>query len=170
MFDLQALAFQADMTRVFSFKMGRDSSARVYPESGSDRPFHPASHHGGREANVLEFNKINTYHVGMLPYFLRKLEEITEGEDSLLDKTMVVYGSPMGDGNLHNHRRVPFIVLGGANGQIDGGVHLRAPDGTPLANVMLTLLHKLGLDDMESFGDSTGEFLMSVPPTATEAR
>ncbi|MBT8335802.1 MAG: DUF1552 domain-containing protein [Gemmatimonadetes bacterium] len=156
MFDLQALAFQSDMTRVFSFKMGRDSSARVYPESGSDRPFHPASHHGGREANVLEFNKINTYHVGMLPYFLRKLEEITEGEDSLLDKTMVVYGSPMGDPNLHNHKRCPLIVLGGANGRLDTGRHLQYADGTPMANVMLSLMHALGMDDMDSFGDSTG--------------
>ena len=156
MFDLQALAFQADMSRVFSFKMGRDSSARVYPESGSDRPFHPASHHGGREANVLEFNKINTYHVGMLPYFLGKLEEITEGEDSLLDKTMVVYGSPMGDPNLHNHKRCPLIVLGGANGALESGRHLEYGDGTPMANVMLSLMHALGMDDMESFGDSTG--------------
>ncbi len=156
MFDLQALAFQSDMTRVFSFKMGRDSSARVYPESGSDRPFHPASHHGGREEAVLEFNKINAYHVSMLPYFLRKLEEISEGEDSLLDKTMVMYGSPMGDPNLHNHKRCPLIVLGGANGRLDTGRHLSYADGTPMANVMLSLMHTLGMDDLQSFGDSTG--------------
>lgn len=156
MFDLQALAFQSDMTRVFSFKMGRDSSARVYPESGSDRPFHPASHHGGREESVLEFNKINAYHVSMLPYFLSKLEEISEGEDSLLDKTMVMYGSPMGDPNLHNHKRCPLIVLGGANGSLDTGRHIRYADGTPMANVMLSLMHSLGMDDLQSFGDSTG--------------
>jgi hypothetical protein len=156
MFDLQALAFQSDMTRVFSFKMGRDSSARVFPESGSDRPFHPASHHGGRESTVLEFNKINTYHVSMLPYFLEKLEEITEGDETLLDKTMLIYGSPMGDSNLHNHKRCPLIVLGGANGAIDTGYHHTYEDGTPMANVMLSLMHGLGMDDMESFGDSTG--------------
>ncbi len=156
MFDLQALAFQSDMTRVFSFKMGRDSSARVYPESGSDRPFHPASHHGGREENILEFAKINDYHVSMLPYFLEKLEQISEGDDTLLDKTMVIYGSPMGDPNLHNHRRCPLIVLGGANGTLDTGRHLSYADGTPMANVMLSLMHRLGMDDMESFGDSTG--------------
>ncbi len=156
MFDLQALAFQSDMTRVFSFKMGRDSSARVFPESGSDRPFHPASHHGGRESSVLEFNKINTYHVSMLPYFLEKLEEISEGDETLLDKTMLIYGSPMGDSNLHNHKRCPLIVLGGANGSLDTGHHHTYDDGTPMANVMLSLMHALGMDDMQSFGDSSG--------------
>ncbi|MEK9505217.1 DUF1552 domain-containing protein [Gaopeijia maritima] len=156
MFDLQALAFQSDMTRVFSFKMGRDSSARVYPESGSERPFHPASHHGGREDAVLEFAKINSYHVSMLPYFLKKLEEISEGDETMLDKTMIIYGSPMGDSNLHNHKRCPLIVLGGANGSLDTGYHHSYADGTPMANVMLSLMHNLGMDDLQSFGDSTG--------------
>ncbi|MEK9500874.1 DUF1552 domain-containing protein [Gemmatimonadota bacterium DH-20] len=156
MFDLQALAFQSDMTRVFSFKMGRDSSARVYPESGSERPFHPASHHGGREDAVLEFAKINSYHVSMLPYFLKKLEEISEGDETMLDKTMIIYGSPMGDSNLHNHKRCPLIVLGGANGSLDTGYHHTYADGTPMANVMLSLMHNLGMDDLQSFGDSTG--------------
>ena len=167
--DLQALAFQSDITRVFTLKMSRDVSGRVFPESGCDNGFHPQSHVTGEEG-VLDFYKINKYHVSLLPYLLDKLDATMEGDRSLLDKTMVIYGSPMGDGNLHNHRRVPFIVLGGANGQLEGGVHLRAPDGTPLANVMLTLMHKLGLDDVESFGDSTGEFPMGVPVTTTEAR
>jgi len=158
MFDLQALAFQSDMTRVFSFKLSRDSSGRVFPESGSDKGFHPASHHGAIEDAILEFSKINTYHVSTLPYLLDKLEGIQEGDGTLLDKTMIIYGSPMGDPNVHNHRRVPFILLGGANGKLKGNMHVRAPDETPLANVMLTLLHYLGLDDLESFGDSTGEF------------
>jgi len=158
MFDLQALAFESDVTRVFSFKMGRDSSARVFPESGSDSPFHPASHHGGRAANVEEFAVINRYHVSMVPYLLEKLKNIPEGDGTLLDKTMLVYGSPMGDSNLHNHRRCPLFVMGGANGQLEGGRHLRAPDGTPMADVMLSLMHKLGLDDMPTFGDSEGVF------------
>ncbi|MEM7415223.1 MAG: DUF1552 domain-containing protein [Gemmatimonadota bacterium] len=166
MFDLQALAFASNMTRVFSFKTGRDASGRVYPESGTDAPFHPASHHGGREDAILDFHKINTYHVSMLPYFLERLASLDEGGVSLLDKTMIVFGSPMADGNLHNHRRCPFVVLGGANGQLDGHVHLKAPDGTPMANVMLSLMHKLGMDDMESFGDSTGDFSMSAPASA----
>ena len=158
MFDLQALAFQSDMTRVFSFKMGRDSSARVYPESGTDKPFHPASHHGGNHNNILDFYKINKYHVSMLPYFLQKLQDTMDGDKNLLDRTMVIYGSPMGDGNVHNHKRCPLLVAGAANGTLPGNQHVRAPAGTPMANVMLGLMHKLGLDDMESFGDSTGDF------------
>jgi hypothetical protein len=158
MFDLQVLAFASDMTRIFSFKMGRDASARVYPESGVEEGFHPTSHHGGREANVLKFHQLNRYHVSMLPYFLEKLNNLQEGEASMLEKTMIVYGSPMGDGNVHNHKRCPLFVVGGANGQLHGNRHLRAPAGTPMANVMLGLMHKLGMDDMESFGDSTGDF------------
>jgi Protein of unknown function (DUF1552) len=158
MFDLQALAFESDLTRVFSFKMGRDSSARVYPESGTDKPFHPASHHGGSEGGVMDFYKLNKYHVGMLPYFLERLKSTTEGDGNLLDSTMIVYGSPMADGNLHNHRRCPLFVAGRAAGRLSGGLHLKAPDGTPMANVMLSLMHRLGLDDYDQFGDSTGEF------------
>jgi hypothetical protein len=161
MFDLQVLAFEADMTRVFSFKTGRDASSRTYPESGTDKPFHPASHHGGNEAGVLDFFKINKYHVGMLPYFLEKLRNTTEGESNLLDKTMIVWGSPMADGNLHNHRRCPLFVVGGG-GNLRGGLHLKAPDGTPMANVMLSLMHRLGMEDVPSFGDSTGEFPLSA--------
>jgi hypothetical protein len=162
MFDLQALAFESDMTRVFSFKMGRDSSARVYPESGTDKPFHPASHHGGREAGVLDFFKLNKYHLSMLPYFLDKLKNIKEGDSNLLEKSMIVYGSPMADGNLHNHRRCPLFIAGRGNGQLTGGVHLNAPEGTPMANVMLSVLHTLGLDDMKAFGDSTGAFQLNA--------
>ena len=157
MWDVQALAFASDVTRVFSFKMSRDSSARVFPESGTDRPFHPASHHGGRESAIQDFHLINRYHVSMLPYFLEKLKSIQEGDTHMLDKTMIIYGSPMGDPNLHNHRRNPLIVLGGANGRLEGNLHLKAPDGTPMSNAMLGLLHRLGHDDMTSFGDSTSE-------------
>ena len=161
MFDLQALAFQADVTGVFSFKMGRDASSRVYPESGVDKGFHPSSHHGGRPENVLEFAEINRYHVGLVPYFLDRLASIQEGDGTLLDKTMVVYGSPMGDSNVHNHKRCPLFVVGGANGRLDGNLHLRADPGTPMANVMLGLMHRLGMDDVTSFGDSTGTFGLS---------
>jgi hypothetical protein len=161
MFDLQLLAFESDLTRVFSFKMGRDVSGRTYPESGSDRPFHPASHHGDNEERILDFNLINTYHVSMLPYFLEKLSKSMEGEASMLDKTMILYGSAMGDPNTHNHRRVPFLVMGGANGKLQGNQHIKAPDGTPLANAMLNILHMLGLEDVQSFGDSTGELVLT---------
>jgi hypothetical protein len=160
MFDLQALAFAADLTRVFSFKMGRDGSSRTYPESGSDRPFHPASHHGGAERGVREFFAINKYHVAMLPYFLERLKSLTEGDTNLLEKTMILYGSPMADGNLHNHRRCPLIVLGRANGKLPGNMHVKAPDGTPMANAMLSMMHSLGMDDVKKFGDSTDSFTL----------
>jgi len=170
MFDLQALAFASNMTRVFSFKTGRDASGRVYPESGTDRPFHPASHHGGREEAILDFQSINRYHVSMLPYFLQRLHELDEGDSTLLDSTMILFGSPMADGNLHNHRRCPFVIMGGAGGKLGGNVHLKAPDGTPMANVMLSLLHELGLDDIDSFGDSTGVFPLGVPHASSPAQ
>ena len=158
MFDLQVLAFRSDTTRVFSLKLGRDASPRVYPESGVDTPFHAASHHGGREERVRAFAKINDYHVSMVPYLMKKLQEADEGEGTLLDKTMIVYGSAMADSNLHNHTRCPLFLAGGANGALEGGQHVRAQPGTPMANVMLSLLHKLGADDIEKFGNSTGHF------------
>lgn len=161
MFDLQALAFQADVTRVFSFKMGRDASSRVYPESGVTKGFHPSSHHGGKAPSVIEFGQINRYHVSLLPYFLAKLESLQDGDASLLDRSLIIYGSPMGDGNVHNHKRCPLIVLGGANGQLPGNLHLKAPAGTPMANAMLTMMHTIGLSDRTQFGDSTGTLALS---------
>jgi hypothetical protein len=155
MFDLQALAFETDMTRVFSFKLGRDSSSRVYPESGINKGFHPSSHHGGNEHSILEFYEINKFHVSTLVPFLDRLANTMEGDRSLLDKSMIMYGSPMSDPNIHNHRRCPLILLGGANGQLQGNLHLKAPDGTPMANAMLAAMHSLGMDDMVHFGDST---------------
>ena len=171
MFDIQVLAFESDVTRVFSFKTGRDASGRVYPGSGNDRPLPGASHHGGREEAILEFFKINKYHASLLPYLLESLANIEEANGSLLDNSMILYGSPMADGNLHNHRRCPLVVLGGAGGHNPGNLHLKAPDGTPMANVMLSLLHSLGLDDMKNFGDSSGEFSLSMPmPMATSGQ
>ncbi len=163
MFDIQHLAFMSDVTRVFSFKLGRDGSGRVYPESGTDAAFHPASHHGGREERVKDYALMNRYHVSMVPYFLEKLKNTMEGDVNLLDNTLLLYGSPMGDSNLHNHKRCPLFLVGGAGGTLDGGLHLKAEDGTPMANVMLSLMHKLGLEDLTSFGDSTGEFSFAAP-------
>ncbi len=158
MFDLQALAFESDMTRVFSLKLGRDASGRVYPGSGIDKGFHPASHHGGNESYISDFAQINRYHVGMIPYFLDRLKSSMDGDTHLLDKTMIIYGSPMGDPNVHNHKRCPLFMVGGANGKMEGNLHVRAEPRTPMANVMLTLMHRLGLDDLTSFGDSTEPF------------
>ena len=121
-------------------------------------PFHSSSHHGGREDRVKDFAKINSYHVAMLPYFLEKLKNTTEGDSNLLDKTAIMYGSAMADSNLHNHVRCPLFFVGGGNGLLEGGQHIKAPAGTPMANVMLDLLHKIGVDDIETFGNSTGTF------------
>src|SRR5438094_5528459 len=155
MFDLQVLAFESDITRVFSLKAGRDASGRVYPESGIMTGFHSASHHGNNPKRIGEFYQINKYHIGLLPYFLERLKTTMDGDTPLLDKTMIVYGSPMADGNIYNHRRCPLIVLGGANGKLAGNVHLKAPDGTPMANAMLSLMHKLGMDNIIYFGYRT---------------
>jgi hypothetical protein len=158
MCDLQVLAFMSDTTRVFSFKLGRDGSGRVYPGSGVAAGFHNASHHGAAEASIRNFAAINKHHVSMLPYFLGKLQAATEGDATLLDKTLIFYGSPMANGNVHNHRNCPLVIVGGGNGANQGGMHVKAKDDTPMANVMLTMMHRLGLDDIQTFGDSTGEF------------
>ena len=159
MFDIQVLAFQSDMTRVFSFKTGRDASSRTFPESGTNKGFHPASHHGGRESAILEFNQINRYHMAMLPYFLQRLQDTKEGDGTMLDNTTILYGSPMADANIHNHRRCPLLLMGGDTNLVPGGTHLKAPDGTPMADVMLSLLHKYNID-VPSFGDSVSPFAL----------
>jgi hypothetical protein len=130
MFDLQMLAFRSDVTRVFSFKLGRDGSNRVYKESGSTGAFHIVSHHAENPERVRELAKINAYHVGMLPYLLQQLKETPDGDGSMLDNSVIIYGSPMGNPNQHNHKRVPFLVAGHAGGAITGGVHLKAKNGT----------------------------------------
>ena len=163
MFDLQVLALQTDMTRVIAFKTGRDAQNRPFPESGSTQPFHPASHHGNREERIMEFNKICKYRVSQLAYFLDRMKETMDGEQNLLEKTLVIWGSPMADGNIHNHRRCPLVLFGHADGYLKGNLHVKAADATPMSNVMLTLLHQLGLDDLRSFGDSTGAFPLTTP-------
>jgi len=168
--DLIAIAFASDTTRVFSFKLGRDASGRSYPESGVATGFHNASHHGEREDRINEFAKINRYHVSMVPYLLDKLKKTPDGDSNVLQNSLILYGSPMGDSNIHNHKRVPLFVAGHAGGRLKGGLHIKAPDGTPMANPMLTMLHMIGRDDMTSFGDSTGELdLNNTTPTATDA-
>jgi uncharacterized protein DUF1552 len=167
MFDLQALAFASDVTRVFSFKMGRDGSGRSYPESGVKTGFHPASHHQDKEPRIMDYSKINRYHVSMVPYFLEKLKNTPDGDSNLLENSLIIYGSPMGNSNLHNHKRCPLFLAGHAGGKLKGNLHLKAADGTPMANVMLTLLQGLGLEDMDHFGDSTGTFDLTSAPVQT---
>jgi hypothetical protein len=168
MMDLMAAAFEANLTRIFSFKMGRDGSSRTYPESGCNAGFHPTSHHQEKEANLLEFQKINTYHVSMLPYLLAKLKSIKEGDTTLLDQSLVIYGSPMGDSNLHNHKRLPLILLGHLNGQLKGNLHIRAADGTPMANTWLSAMQKLGVE-VDKVGDSTAPLDLNQAGPVTTA-
>jgi hypothetical protein len=155
MFDLQALAFMTNMTRVSAFKMSRDVNQRVYPESGVKTPFHSCSHHAESPARIAEFAKINLYHASLVPYFLQKLRDTPDGDGNLLDHSMVLYGSPIGDSNAHNHKRLPILLAGKANGQLKGNMHVKPDDGTPLANVLVSMMHKLGVE-IDQIGDSTG--------------
>lgn len=154
MFDVQALALMSETTRVFVFKLGRDASNRVYPESGVQGGFHPLSHHSERVAQLTDFAKINRYHVSLLPYLMARLKEVSTPSGTLLDETAIIYGSPMGNANLHNHKRCPLLFLGKGNGALVGNRHLKFADGTPMANPMLGLLRGLGVP-LERFGDST---------------
>jgi hypothetical protein len=163
MFDLQLLALQADLTRVITFKIGYDLSNKTFPESGTSKSFHGASHHGNVPGAILEFNTINTYRLGQMTYLLDKLKSSMEGDASLLDKSVIVWGSAMGDPNLHNHRRCPLILMGKANGALEGNLHLWAPQGTPMSNVFVSLMQAIGHDDFRAIGDSTGEFPLTFP-------
>jgi hypothetical protein len=156
MFDLQVVAFAAEITRVAAFKLSRDTSLRVFPESGVKEPFHTLSHHNGNPERVDELAKLNRYHVSMVPYFLEKLERTPDGDGNLLEHSLVLYGSPMGDSNTHNHRQLPVFLAGHAGGRLKGNLHYVAPEGTPHANTLLTMLRKLGVE-AGSVGDSTGE-------------
>lgn len=155
MFDLQVAAFMMGTTHVFSLKTGRDASNRVYPKSGVSGGFHPTSHHGEVPGRIEEFAKINRYYVSLLPYLIDKLQSAPSVNGTLLDDTVILYGSPMGNPNLHNHKRCPLLVVGHAGG-IKGHRHIMADAGTPMANAMLGVLHHLGMPEVSSFGDSTG--------------
>ncbi len=171
MFDLQALALAADITRVFAFKLSRDVSGRVFPQTGVTTGFHNASHHAERPDRILDFAKINKYHVSLVPAFLERLQRMPDGDGSVLDNTLIVYGSPMGNPNVHNHKRCPLFLAGKAGGQLKGGLHIKAPDGTPMANVFVSMARMLGMTDVASFGDSTGELdLNTNPVVATDSK
>ncbi|MBB5056859.1 hypothetical protein HDF16_001544 [Granulicella aggregans] len=154
MFDLQVLAFMTDVTRVSTFKMSRDVCMRVFAESGVTTPFHSCSHHGETPAHVAEFAKINKYHVSLLSYYFEKLKSTPDGDGSLLDHSLTLYGSPMGDSNVHNHKRLPLFLMGKGGG-VRGNNHVKVADETPMANVLLTMMNKLGMN-LDHLGDSTG--------------
>lgn len=136
--------------------MSHDVSNRIFPESGVRAPFHTLSHHAGLPSKLAEFAKLNRYHVSLVPYFLEKLKNTPDGDGNLLDHSLVLYGSPIGDSQTHNHRRVPLFLAGHACGQLKGNLHRTAKPGIPQANALLTVLGKLGMP-IESIGDSTGE-------------
>jgi Protein of unknown function (DUF1552) len=155
MFDLQVLAFRTEITRVATMMYARDTSGAVYPQSGVREGFHVASHHSNSRPNMDKFALINKYHVQMLAYFLEKLKATPDGDGNLLDHSMVLYGSSMSNGNQHDHDPLPLILAGGAAGQLQGGRHIQNREHTPMSNLLLSMLDKLGVH-ADQFGDSSG--------------
>ncbi len=156
MFDLQVLAFRAEITRIATMMYARDTSGAVYPQSGIRDGFHVASHHSNNRANMDKFALINKYHVEMLAYFLDKLKSTPDGDGNLLDHSLVLYGSSMSNGNQHDHDPLPVVLAGGASGQLSGGRHVTYTPHTPMSNLLLTVLNKLGVQ-ADKHGDSTGK-------------
>ena len=156
MFDLQLLAFQGDITRIVTFQIARETSNRTYPEIGVSDPHHPLSHHGDDPDKIARMAKINAFHVSLFAEYLEKLQNTPEGEGTLLDNSLVLYGSGIGNPNVHDHTNLPIIVAGGAAGGMKGNRHIRYEKPTPLANLHLTLLDKAGVK-IDRFGDSTGK-------------
>ncbi len=156
MFDLQILAFQADITRVITFQFTREQSNRTYPEIGVPDPHHPISHHGNDPVKVAKIAKINTYHIELFSKFLERMKATPDGDGSLLDHSVYLYGSGMGNPSLHDHENLPILVAGGAATRLKGGRHIRYEKGTNLANLHLTLLDRAGIH-LDSFGDSNGK-------------
>ena len=155
MFDLQVLALQGDVTRVITFQLARETSNRTYNEIGVPDPHHPLTHHGNDPDKVARMAKINAFHVSLFAYYLAKLKSTPEGDGSLLDHSLILYGSGMGNPNVHDHVNLPILVAGGA-GRFKGGRHIMYPEPTPLANLHLTLLERVGVR-MDAFADSKGK-------------
>lgn len=155
MFDLQVLALQGDVTRVITFQLARETSTRTYPEIGVSDPHHPLTHHGNDPEKIAKVAKINQFHVSLFAEFLAKLKATPEGNGSLLDHSLYLYGSGMGNPNVHDHTNLPILVAGGAAGKMRGGRHIRYEKPTPLANLHLTLLDKVGVR-LDAFADSQG--------------
>jgi hypothetical protein len=156
MYDLQVLAWQAEITRVSTFLMCKELSGATYPKSGVRDAFHTLSHHSNVKENIERFAVLNTYHVGLFGYFLEKLRATPDGDGTLLDHSLVLYGSGMSDGNQHNHTDLPVVLAGGASGRLKGGRHLRHPKNTPMANLLVAMLDTLDIPT-DKFGDSNGE-------------
>jgi hypothetical protein len=155
MFDLQVLAMQADITRVLTFQLAREASTRTYPEVGVPEAHHPTSHHGNDPGKLAQLAKINAYHVSLFAYYMEKLKSTPDGDGSLLDHSVILLGSGMGNSDVHNHVNLPIVVAGGGAGKLKGGRHIKYDQPTPLANLHLTLLEKVGIH-LDSFADSAG--------------
>jgi hypothetical protein len=154
--ELLALAFQADITRVATVLYARDLTGRVYPESGTDISFHGGSHHAEDPGRVAQYARLNRYHVQMLAYLVKKLSETKEGDGNLLDRSLILYGSNMGNSNQHLHYDVPAVLIGGASGKMKGDKHIAVPSRTvPTGNMLLSILDKFDVG-VDKFGDSTG--------------
>jgi hypothetical protein len=155
LFDLMALAFQSDQTRVFTFMMAREVSQRTYPEIGVTEPHHSISHHGNRPAAIAGHAKLNAYHVSMFAKFVERLRSMPDGDGSMLDHSMLLYGSGMSDGNGHTGSPLPHVLVGGGTGRVKGGRHIVTPEGTPMANLLLAISQKSGVEQ-DRFGVSKG--------------
>jgi Protein of unknown function (DUF1552) len=156
MFDLQVLAMQGDVTRVMTFQLARETSNRTYTEIGVPDPHHPLTHHGNDPDKIARMAKINAFHVSLFAYFVEKLKNTPEGDGTLLDHGLFLYGSGMGNPNVHDHVNLPIIVAGRASGRVKGGRHIKYAEPTPLANLHLTLLDRVGVR-LDAFADSTGK-------------
>lgn len=163
MFDLQVLALQGDVTRVVTFQLARETSTRTYPEIGVSDPHHPLTHNAGDPAKLARVAKINEFHVSLFAYFLDKLKSTPDGNGTLLDHSMYLYGSGMGNPDLHDHVNLPILVAGGGAGKMKGGRHIRYSEPVPLANLHLTLLDKVGVK-LDSFADSNGKMEEIIGP------
>jgi hypothetical protein len=156
MFDLQVLALQADITRVITFQLAREVSTRTYPQIGVPEAHHPISHHSNDPGKLAKLAKINAYHVSLFSYFLDRLKSTPDGQGTLLDNSMYLLGSGMGNPDVHDHRQLPILIAGGGGGTLRGGRHINYKEPTPLANLLLTMLDKGGVK-MDKFADSTGK-------------
>jgi hypothetical protein len=164
MFDLQVLALQADITRVITFQMAREVSTRTYPQIGVPEAHHPTSHHGNDPAKLEKLAKINAYQVSLFAYYLEKLKTTADGDGSLLDHSVVMLGSGLGNPDVHDHLNLPIVVAGGA-GNLKGGRHIKYAQPTPLANVHLTMLDLVGVN-LDTFGDSSGRVPELLQPAS----
>jgi hypothetical protein len=157
MFDMQVLAYQSDLARVITFMMGREISGRSYPEIGVPDAHHPISHHQNDREKISKVAKINVFHTTLFSYYLEKLRSTQDGDGSLLDHTLLIYGSGMSDSNAHSPSNLPILLAGGASGQLKGGRHVKYTGGTPVANLHLALLERLGISGIDKIGNSTGK-------------